>query len=231
MIALAVATLGFWLGGGASAAFAFTTAVAVLIIACPCALGLATPTALLVGTGRGAQLGILIKGPEVLESTRRVDTIVLDKTGTVTTGRMQLRDVIVAGDGDRGELLRLVGALEHASEHPIARAIASAARRARAARSPRSGRSATARASASRASSTATPSSPAGRACSPIGARACRPSSRAARSEAQAQGQTVVAVGWDGGRAACSSSPTPPSRSSAAADRGAHARSGCGRCC
>ena len=128
VIALAVATLGFWLGGGASAAFAITTAVAVLIIACPCALGLATPTALLVGTGRGAQLGILIKGPEVLESTRRVDTIVLDKTGTVTTGRMQVRDVVIAGVGDRAEFLRLVGALEDASEHPIARAVAAAAR-------------------------------------------------------------------------------------------------------
>ncbi|HET6173503.1 MAG TPA: heavy metal translocating P-type ATPase [Gaiellales bacterium] len=127
VIGLAVAVLGFWLAGGASAAFAITTAVAVLIIACPCALGLATPTALLVGTGRGAQLGILIKGPEVLESTRRVDTIVLDKTGTVTTGRMQLRDIILAAAGDRRELLRLVGALEHASEHPIARAIANAA--------------------------------------------------------------------------------------------------------
>ncbi len=127
VIALAVATLGFWLAGGASAAFAITTAVAVLIIACPCALGLATPTALLVGTGRGAQLGILIKGPEVLESTRRVDTIVLDKTGTVTTGLMQLRDVVVAGATERSELLRLVGALEHASEHPVARAIAAAA--------------------------------------------------------------------------------------------------------
>jgi Cu+-exporting ATPase len=127
VIALAVATLGFWLGGGASTAFAFTTAVAVLIIACPCALGLATPTALLVGTGRGAQLGILIKGPEVLESTRKVDTIVLDKTGTVTTGHMQVRDVIVAAGGDRAELLRLAGALESASEHPIARAIAQAA--------------------------------------------------------------------------------------------------------
>ena len=99
VIALAVATLGFWLANGAGATFAFTAAVAVLIIACPCALGLATPTALLVGTGRGAQLGILIKGPEVLESTRRVDTIVLDKTGTVTTGRMALVDV-VAADGD-----------------------------------------------------------------------------------------------------------------------------------
>ena len=99
----------------------------MLIIACPCALGLATPTALLVGTGRGAQLGVLIKGPEVLESTRRVDTVVLDKTGTVTTGRMELREIVLAPGTDRSELLRLVGALEHASEHPIARAIARAA--------------------------------------------------------------------------------------------------------
>ncbi len=128
VIALAVGTFGFWLGTGQGAATAFTAAVAVLIIACPCALGLATPTALLVGTGRGAQLGILIKGPEVLESTRRVDTIVLDKTGTVTTGHMALIDVI-AGDGvDEDEVLRLAGALEDASEHPIARAIATAAR-------------------------------------------------------------------------------------------------------
>ncbi|CAM5274675.1 Copper-translocating P-type ATPase OS=Streptomyces alboniger OX=132473 GN=CP975_12335 PE=3 SV=1 [Streptomyces alboniger] len=103
---------------------AFTAAVAVLIIACPCALGLATPTALMVGTGRGAQLGILIKGPEVLESTRRVDTVVLDKTGTVTTGRMSLEDVYAAGDTDEKQLLRLTGALEHASEHPVARALA-----------------------------------------------------------------------------------------------------------
>ncbi|MCR6487958.1 heavy metal translocating P-type ATPase [Amycolatopsis sp. OK19-0408] len=121
VIALAVATLAFWLGAGGSPSAAFTAAVAVLIIACPCALGLATPTALLVGTGRGAQLGILIKGPEVLESTRRVDTVVLDKTGTVTTGKMAL----VEGDG---EVLRLAGAVEAASEHPIGRAIADAAR-------------------------------------------------------------------------------------------------------
>jgi Cu+-exporting ATPase len=124
VISLAVATLGFWLGTGESATFAFTAAVAVLIIACPCALGLATPTALMVGTGRGAQLGLLIKGPEVLESTRQVDTIVLDKTGTVTTGRMRLVDVAVARGIDRAEALRLVGALENASEHPIAQAIA-----------------------------------------------------------------------------------------------------------
>jgi len=128
VIALALGTLGFWLGTGASASAAFTAAVAVLIIACPCALGLATPTALLVGTGRGAQLGILIKGPEVLESTRRVDTVVLDKTGTVTTGRMSLADVVVADGVAPDQLLRLAGALEDFSEHPIARAVADAAR-------------------------------------------------------------------------------------------------------
>jgi P-type Cu+ transporter len=127
VIGVAVATLGFWLGTGESATFAFTAAVAVLIIACPCALGLATPTALMVGTGRGAQLGVLIKGPEVLESTRRVDTVVLDKTGTVTTGKMALVEVAVTDGVDRGEVLRLVGALENASEHPIAQAIAQAA--------------------------------------------------------------------------------------------------------
>ena len=124
VIALAVGTLAFWLGAGGSVSAAFTAAVAVLIIACPCALGLATPTALLVGTGRGAQLGILIKGPEVLESTRRIDTVVLDKTGTVTTGKMALVEVHVANDVAVQEVLRLAGALENASEHPIAQAIA-----------------------------------------------------------------------------------------------------------
>ena len=124
VIGLALATLGFWLGNGSAVEVAFTAAVAVLIIACPCALGLATPTALMVGTGRGAQLGILIKGPEVLESTRRVDTVVLDKTGTVTTGRMELVDVLLAPGQERAEVLRLAGALEHSSEHPIAQAIA-----------------------------------------------------------------------------------------------------------
>ncbi|AEV86486.1 carbonate dehydratase [Actinoplanes sp. SE50] len=126
VIALAVATLGWWFGAGAGWTAAFTAAVAVLIIACPCALGLATPTALLVGTGRGAQLGILIKGPEALESTRRVDTIVLDKTGTVTTGQMSLAATRPAPGQDPDELLRLAAAVESAAEHPIARAIAAA---------------------------------------------------------------------------------------------------------
>ncbi len=127
VLLIAAATFGLWLGNTGDTVAAFTAAVAVLIIACPCALGLATPTALMVGTGRGAQLGILIKGPEVLESTRRVDTVVLDKTGTVTTGRMSLRAVHTAEGTDERELLRLTGALEHASEHPVARAVAAGA--------------------------------------------------------------------------------------------------------
>ncbi|GAA4455918.1 heavy metal translocating P-type ATPase [Phytohabitans houttuyneae] len=127
VIAIAVGTLGYWLGTGNGTTAAFTAAVAVLIIACPCALGLATPTALLVGTGRGAQLGILIKGPEMLESTRTVDTVVLDKTGTVTTGQMTLVDVVAGAGEDRDEVLRLAGAVEAGSEHPIARAITRAA--------------------------------------------------------------------------------------------------------
>ena len=127
VIALAVGTLGFWIGTGEPLAGAFTAAVAVLIIACPCALGLATPTALMVGTGRGAQLGILIKGPEVLESTRAIDTVVLDKTGTVTTGKMALVDVVTADGVSEADVLRLAGALENASEHPIAQAIAKGA--------------------------------------------------------------------------------------------------------
>ncbi|MFS2280792.1 heavy metal translocating P-type ATPase [Microbacterium sp. OR21] len=127
VLVIAVAALVGWLVAGFPASVAFTAAVAVLIIACPCALGLATPTALLVGTGRGAQRGILIKGPEVLESTRRVDTVVLDKTGTVTEGRMSVVRVMPEQGTDADELLLLAGAVEHASEHPIARAIASAA--------------------------------------------------------------------------------------------------------
>ncbi|WP_299932859.1 heavy metal translocating P-type ATPase [uncultured Nocardioides sp.] len=127
VIGLSLATLAGWLLTGYSVTAAFTAAVAVLIIACPCALGLATPTALLVGTGRGAQLGVLIKGPEVLESTRVIDTIVLDKTGTVTTGRMELVEVVPAAGVAVEDLLRLVGALEHGSEHPIGQAIATGA--------------------------------------------------------------------------------------------------------
>ncbi|MDN5770810.1 MAG: heavy metal translocating P-type ATPase [Microlunatus sp.] len=127
VIVLALGTLAGWLLVGAGAGAAFTAAVAVLIIACPCALGLATPTALMVGTGRGAQLGILIKGPEVLESTRRIDTVVLDKTGTVTTGTMTLAEVLTTAGEDRDRVLALAGAVEHASEHPIARAIAAGA--------------------------------------------------------------------------------------------------------
>lgn len=127
VIALAVATLGFWIGAGFSLVAAFTAAVSVLIIACPCALGLATPTALMVGTGRGAQLGILIKGPEVLESTREVDTVLVDKTGTVTTGTMELAAVVAADGEDVDDVLRVAGALEGSSEHPIAQAISAGA--------------------------------------------------------------------------------------------------------
>ena len=127
VIVIAVGTLVTWLLLGGGTALALTAAIAVLIIACPCALGLATPTALLVGSGRGAQLGILIKGPQILESTRRVDTVVLDKTGTVTEGRMTLVDVLPVPGEDAAEVLRLAGAVESASEHPIARAIAGSA--------------------------------------------------------------------------------------------------------
>ena len=128
VIGIAVATLTGWLAAGAGAGAAFTAAVAVLIIACPCAMGLAAPTAMLTGTGRAAQLGIVIKGPEVLESTRAIDTVVLDKTGTVTTGRMSLAEVAAAPGVDADELLRLAGAVEDASEHPIGAAVAAGAR-------------------------------------------------------------------------------------------------------
>ena len=129
VMAISIATLAGWLLLGGSAEEAFTAAVAVLIIACPCALGLATPTALMVGTGRGAQLGIVIKGPEILEQTRKIGTIVLDKTGTVTEGRMELAEVIPLDGANRAEILRLAGAVEAASEHPIAQAVAVTARR------------------------------------------------------------------------------------------------------
>jgi Cu+-exporting ATPase len=124
VLLFAAGVAGFWLGTGGTAGAALTAVTAVLVVACPCALGLATPTALLVGTGRGAQLGILIKGPEVLESTRRVDTILLDKTGTVTTGQMSVVDVTVAAGEDRDDVLGVAGALESASQHPVARAVA-----------------------------------------------------------------------------------------------------------
>ena len=197
VIALAAATLGFWLGTGAAVGMALTAAVAVLIIACPCALGLATPMALLVGTGRGAQLGILIKGPEVLESTRRVDTIVLDKTGTVTTGEMTLLEVVPADGEDPDQALLLAGALEHASEHPIARAIAAGA--------------------IARVGELPTPSEFAnseglgvtgvvdghgvvvGRpALLADWAMPLTPELEAARQQAESAGRTAVAVGWDG---------------------------------
>ncbi len=129
VIVIALATLSGWLMSGAGTATAFTAAVAVLIIACPCALGLATPTALMVGTGRGAQLGIVIKGPQILEQTRRIGTIVLDKTGTITEGKMELADIVLYDGATRADALRLSGAVESASEHPIAQAIAGAARR------------------------------------------------------------------------------------------------------
>jgi len=191
VIGLAVATLGFWLGAGESVTFAFTAAVAVLIIACPCALGLATPTALLVGTGRGAQLGLLIKGPEVLESTRRVDTVVLDKTGTVTTGRMTLADVVVADGEDRDEVLRLAGAVEDASEHPIAAAVARAARSDVGPLPPVEG--------FANRSGLGVEGVVAGR-----GVQVGRPSQPLpreldeARRAAEAEGRTVVVVSWDG---------------------------------
>ena len=183
----------------------------MLIIACPCALGLATPTALLVGTGRGAQLGLLIKGPEVLESTRRVDTIVLDKTGTVTTGRMTLVEVAVADGVDASEALRLAGALEDASEHPIARAIAAAARRrgpaarGRGLRQPRGPR---------RRGRRRRPRVLVGRpALLADWALHLPPELDAARRAAEARGRTAIAAGWDGeARALSSSSPTPSSR-------------------
>ena len=194
VIALAVATLAFWLAAGESASFAFTAAVAVLIIACPCALGLATPTALLVGTGRGAQLGLLIKGPQILESTRRVDTVVLDKTGTITTGRMSLVEVAPAGGVDRGAALRLVGALEHASEHPIAQSIARAAGRELPAVegfANREGLGVEGRVDG-HALVAGRPALLAERAM-PL-----TPELDAARLAAEARGQTAIAAGWDG---------------------------------
>jgi len=195
VIAIAVATLGFWIGAGETG-LALAAAVAVLIIACPCALGLATPTALLVGTGRGAQLGLLIKGPQVLESTRRVDTIVLDKTGTVTQGRMSLQRIVTAGGVDEAEALALVGALEHASEHPIARAIAAAARE-------RGGDLASVEDFASHGGMGVTGSVGgvavvAGRPALLVDYNELPEALEAARVEAEAEGLTAIAAGWDG---------------------------------
>ncbi|MEV5640666.1 heavy metal translocating P-type ATPase [Streptomyces flaveolus] len=189
---IAVATFGGWLGATGDTVAAFTAAVAVLIIACPCALGLATPTALLVGTGRGAQLGILIKGPEVLESTRRVDTVVLDKTGTVTTGRMTLHEVYAAEGTDEKQLLRLAGAVEHASEHPVARAVAAGAEMGRAGALPDvadfenvPGRGARGRVEGREVA--------VGRLYDDLPDGVAR-----AKEEAERNGRTAVVVGWDG---------------------------------
>ncbi|MBB4715088.1 Cu+-exporting ATPase [Streptomyces luteogriseus] len=191
VLLIAVATAGAWLGVTGDAVAAFTAAVAVLIIACPCALGLATPTALMVGTGRGAQLGILIKGPEVLESTRRVDTVVLDKTGTVTTGRMTLQEVHAAEGTYEKEVLRLAGAVEHASEHPVARAIALGAEE-RAGRLPEvegfenvPGRGVRGRVEGLDVA--------VGRLFDDVPAELAR-----ARDEAERAGRTAVLAGWDG---------------------------------
>ncbi|MEU2268461.1 heavy metal translocating P-type ATPase [Streptomyces olindensis] len=191
VLLIAAATAGVWLGLTGDGVAAFTAAVAVLIIACPCALGLATPTALMVGTGRGAQLGILIKGPEVLESTRRIDTVVLDKTGTVTTGRMTLQEVHVAEGVDEKQVLRLAGAVEHASEHPVARAIALGAEE-RAGRLPEveefrnvPGRGVRGRVEGREVA--------AGRLFDVVPPELAR-----ARDEAERAGRTAVLVGWDG---------------------------------
>ncbi|MBC2906137.1 heavy metal translocating P-type ATPase [Streptomyces cupreus] len=191
VLAIAVATFGGWLGATGDTVDAFTAAVAVLIIACPCALGLATPTALMVGTGRGAQLGILIKGPEVLESTRRVDTVVLDKTGTVTTGHMTLHEVYVAEGTDEKQALRLAGALEHASEHPVARAVAMGAEE-RAGALPAAehfenvpGRGVRGRVEGHEVA--------VGRLFTDLPEELAR-----ARDEAERDGRTAVVVGWDG---------------------------------
>ncbi|WP_405972154.1 heavy metal translocating P-type ATPase [Streptomyces sp. NBC_00988] len=191
VLLIALGTFGVWLGVTGDVAAAFTAAVAVLIIACPCALGLATPTALMVGTGRGAQLGILIKGPEVLESTRRVDTVVLDKTGTITTGRMTLQEVHVAEGTDERELLRLAGALEHASEHPVARAVAAGAEERVGPLPPAEhfenvpGRGVRGRVEGREVA--------VGRLYDDLPEELAR-----ARSEAESGGRTAVVVGWDG---------------------------------
>jgi Cu+-exporting ATPase len=197
VILIAAATLVAWLAAGFPASAAFTAAVAVLVIACPCALGLATPTALLVGTGRGAQLGILIKGPEVLESTRTIDTVVLDKTGTVTTGRMTLVDVIAERGADRAEVLRLAGALEDASEHPIAQAIARAAT-AEAGQLPVAEDFANLEGTGERGIVDGHGVLVGRASLLADWSQHLSPELAAAKARAEADGKTVVAVGWDG---------------------------------
>ena len=193
VIVLAAATLGFWLGTGAGTSAAFTAAVAVLIVACPCALGLATPTALMVGTGRGAQLGILVRGPEVLEATRRIDTVVLDKTGTVTTGDLALVGVVAASGESADDVRRLAGALESGSEHPIGRAVAGDGPHA----GGRPG-SATSRGAACGAPSTATTWWSAAPSCSPRRGMPLPDDLVAAVARARDAGRTAVVAGWDG---------------------------------
>ncbi|MEV5406614.1 MULTISPECIES: cation-translocating P-type ATPase [Streptomyces] len=197
VLVLALGTLVGWLLATDDATAAFTAAVAVLIIACPCALGLATPTALLVGTGRGAQLGILIRGPEVLENTRRVDTVVLDKTGTLTTGRMELTEVLPADGTGETELLRLAGALEHASEHPVARAVASAAEERHGPLPPVSGFASTSGLGVRGTVEGRQVAAGRPRLLAEAGMPLPEELERALAA-AEARGRTVVAVGWDG---------------------------------
>ncbi|HWI07159.1 MAG TPA: heavy metal translocating P-type ATPase [Solirubrobacteraceae bacterium] len=198
VLAIAAGTLGFWLGAG-DEGLAFAASVAVLIIACPCALGLATPTALLVGTGRGAQLGVLIRGPEILESTRRVDTIVIDKTGTATTGRMTLQDLKVADGVSPEQALWLVGALQNSSEHPIGRAIAAAASSLQS--EPAPVENFTNRPGLGVQGTVAGRAIIAGRPAlleSADPSLALPPELDRARREAEAEGRTAIAAGWDG---------------------------------
>ncbi|MFU2339019.1 heavy metal translocating P-type ATPase [Streptomyces albidoflavus] len=197
VLVLALGTLVGWLLATDDATAAFTAAVAVLIIACPCALGLATPTALLVGTGRGAQLGILIRGPEVLENARRVDTVVLDKTGTLTTGRMELTEVLPADGTGETELLRLAGALEHASEHPVARAVASAAEERHGPLPPVSGFASTSGLGVRGTVEGRQVAAGRPRLLAEAGMPLPEELERALAA-AEARGRTVVAVGWDG---------------------------------
>ena len=197
VIVVAFITLGAWLGAGFPVAAAFTAAVAVLVIACPCALGLATPTALLVGTGRGAQMGILIKGPEVLESTRKVDTVVLDKTGTVTSGKMTLTDVITEPGVDRTELLRFAGALEDSSEHPIAQAIAKGATQ-EVGQLPTPEDFANVEGKGVQGIVEGTPVVVGRESLLADWSQKLSPEVARAKAQAEGEGKTVVAIGWDG---------------------------------